>query len=112
MPWLASTILSATLFVARPLPAPIAAAAGSDALASDTVASSTLACDDGTIAGTLVQPGDAAYGNRFTLGCARGHVLRATFVHFGAGFVGPYAYRLQLFDADCRPLATTEPLMA
>jgi hypothetical protein len=100
--WLASTILSATLVVPRPLPLAVPAAA------SEAV----LACDDGTNGGTLVQPGDAAYGNRFAPGCGGGRVLRASFVHFGAGFAGPHTYRLLLLNGDCIQLAATAPLQA
>jgi hypothetical protein len=100
--WLASTILSATLVVPRPLAVAVPAVAPQG----------VLACDDGTTGGTLVQPGDAAYGNRFTPACAGARVLGASFVHFGAGFAGPHLYRLLLLNGDCTWLAATAPLQA
>src|SRR2546425_8930258 len=65
-------------------------------------------CDDGSSGGTLVERLEAYYGNRFTAPCAAAVLEGASFVHFGYGLAGPYAYRLHLLDAQCREIGVTD----
>jgi len=108
MLFVASSILAAALASPRAQPPPVMAVPPPPLVAGGQI----LACDDGVTGGTLVQPDDAAYGNRFELVCAAARLRTVTFEHFGAGLAGPYAYRLRLLDADCRPLAGTALLSA
>ena len=96
-PWLATALV-----VFRPLAAPQTAA-----IVPAPAVQSQSACDDGTNGGTLVQRGDTWYGNRLALACASARLTAVEFTYFGAGFAGPYAYRLHFLDAECRTLATT-----
>jgi hypothetical protein len=78
--------------------------------APGTTAASTSTCDDGSFGGTLVQRGDMWYGNELQPGCAAARIERVRFAHFGYGLEGPYAFRLHLLDAECRPLGVSPEL--
>jgi hypothetical protein len=104
MLWVATALLSTALVVPHPVRASPPAAGLQD--------THMLSCDDGSMGGTLVQRDDTAYGNRFALGCAGGRLRRASFVHWGSGFAGPYAYRLRVLDAECRQVGVTGLLLA
>jgi hypothetical protein len=99
--WIAAAlVMPATRVETRPVPSRLEAPA-SIATAFD------YGCDDGTIGGTLVQRGEAYYGNRFETACATGKLTKARWMHFGYGLSGDYQFRLHLLDAACQEIAVT-----
>ena len=77
---------------------------------NDPSAQAALACDDGTIGGTLVQRLEDWYGNSFQTSCAGTRVTSVRFQHLSYGLAGPYFYRLHLVDTACATRMVTEVL--
>ena len=77
---------------------------------SEVGSSSALACDDGTVGGTLVQRLEDWYGNSYQAPCSGARVTAVRFQHLSYGLPGPYLYRLHLVDATCATMMTTDVL--
>ena len=73
-------------------------------------AATTIACDDGSQGGTLVERQDHYYGNRFTAPCTAARIVAASFAHAGPALEGDATYRLHLLDGACNEVGVTPVL--